>query len=165
MRQIQAENFDFNPFKLIGKDWMLISAGDEKKANTMTASWGGVGIMWGSPCATVYIRPQRYTLNFVEDKDTFSLCFFNEEYRSMLSKAGKISGKDCDKIKELKLTPVFEYGTVYYEEAETVIICKKQYVQNMLSECFVDKDAEEKWYQNKDYHRMFMGKIEKILVK
>ena len=72
-REIRAEELSFNPFDKIGKEWMLITAGDEAKHNTMTASWGGLGIMWGKKVATVYIRPQRYTKEFVDQNERFIL--------------------------------------------------------------------------------------------
>ena len=68
MKKINIAEQSFNPFELIGKDWMLISAGTAEKWNTMTASWGGVGVMWGKPSATCYIRQSRYTKTFVADR-------------------------------------------------------------------------------------------------
>ena len=84
LKEVKIEDLTFNPFTKIGKEWMLITAGDEKKSNTMTASWGGVGIMWGKNVATAYIRPQRYTKEFVDAEDMYTLSFFKEEYRKAL---------------------------------------------------------------------------------
>ena len=84
-REISVEQLKDNPFTLINKDWMLITAGDGEKHNTMTASWGGVGELWGKYGSTIYIRPQRYTLEFVEREDYYSLCFFGPEYRQALN--------------------------------------------------------------------------------
>ena len=92
-KEIKIEELSFNPFTKIAKEWMLITAGDEEKSNTMTASWGGLGIMWGKNVATAYIRPQRYTKEFVDNSDTFTLSFLSEEYRKALSVCGTISGK------------------------------------------------------------------------
>ena len=78
-REIAIESLEFNPFTKIGKEWMLITAGDETKSNTMTASWGGLGIMWSKNVATAYVRPQRYTKEFMDKADTFTLTFFKEE--------------------------------------------------------------------------------------
>ena len=105
--EVPIESLEFNPFKKISKQWMLITAGDEKKSNTMTASWGGLGIMWGKNVATAYIRPNRYTKEFVDANDTFTISFFDESYRKALNICGSVSGRDKDKIKEAGLTPFF----------------------------------------------------------
>ena len=162
--EIKAEELKDNPFDLIGKQWMLITAGDEEKHNTMTASWGGVGIMWGMNVATAYIRPQRYTKEFVDAEDMFTLSFFKEDYRKALSVCGSVSGKDVeDKWKEAGLHPYAVDGTTAVEEADLIFVCKTQYTQDMKPECFDVKENDEKWYPDKDYHTMYMGEIVKVL--
>lgn len=164
-KKITAEELTANPFKLIGKDWMLITAGDKEKFNTMTASWGGVGIMWGKPVATAYIRPQRYTFEFIENGDYYTQSFFDEEYRDTLKFCGSKSGRDYDKVKETGLTPVVddETGAVYFKEAKVVFICKKMYAQFLNEESALTEDVT-KWY-NGDYHKMYMSEIVSVLVK
>lgn len=164
-KKITAEELTANPFKLIGKDWMLITAGDKEKFNTMTASWGGVGIMWGKPVATAYIRPQRYTFEFIENGDYYTQSFFDEEYRDALKFCGSKSGRDYDKVKETGLTPVVddETGAVYFKEAKVVFICKKMYAQFLNEESALTEDVT-KWY-NCDYHKMYMSEIVSVLVK
>lgn len=164
-KEIAIEELQFNPFTKIGKEWLLITAGNRTKHNTMTASWGGLGIMWGKNIATVYIRPQRYTKEFVDANDTFTLAFFKEEYRKALNICGTKSGKDCDKEAEAGLTPYYIDETTAFEEADLIFVCKKQYHQEMLPECFDEKENDEKWYPKKDYHVMYMAEIEKVLVK
>lgn len=164
-KTITPEELQKNPFVLIGKDWGLVTAGTKEKVNTMTVSWGGVGIMWGKPVAFVFIRPQRYTKTFVDNNETFSLSFYDESMRSMLSYMGSHSGKDVDKIKEMNLTTVFEDSTPYFEEATTVFCLKKLYKQEMQETCFVDKSCIEKWYEAKDYHHMYVCEIQKVLIK
>lgn len=164
-KKITAEELTANPFKLIGKDWMLITAGDKEKFNTMTASWGGVGIMWGKPVATAYIRPQRYTFEFIENGDYYTQSFFDEEYRDALKFCGSKSGRDYDKVKETGLTPVVddETGAVYFKEAKVVFICKKMYAHFLNEESALTEDVT-KWY-NGDYHKMYMSEIVSVLVK
>lgn len=164
-KEIAIEELQFNPFTKIGKEWLLITAGNRTKHNTMTASWGGLGIMWGKNIATVYIRPQRYTKEFVDANDTFTLAFFKEEHRKALNICGTKSGKDCDKEAEAGLTPYYIDETTAFEEADLIFVCKKQYHQEMLPECFDEKENDEKWYPKKDYHVMYMAEIEKVLVK
>ncbi|MGN1267456.1 MAG: flavin reductase [Dorea sp.] len=165
-KEIAIENLEFNPFTKISKEWMLITAGDELKSNTMTASWGGLGIMWGKNVAIAYIRPQRYTKEFVDMNDTFTLSFLPEEYRKALNVCGKVSGRDVeDKWAEAGLHPYYVDGTTAVEEADMVFVCKKLYVQEMYPECFVDDECNEKWYPMNDYHTMYMAEIVKVLVK
>lgn len=163
-REISVEELKDNPFTLINKDWMLITAGNQDKHNTMTASWGGVGELWGKYVSTIYIRPQRYTLEFVEREDFYSLCFFGPEYRQALNLCGSKSGRDVDKDKETGLTPRFDQAAPYYDQARLVFICRKLYKQDMTPEAFLDKSLLDKWYDN-DLHRMFIGEIVKVLVK
>lgn len=164
-REIRAEELSFNPFDKIGKEWMLITAGDEASHNTMTASWGGLGIMWGKKVATVYIRPQRYTKEFVDRNDRFTISFYKEEYRKALAVCGSKSGRDCEKEKEAGLTPYYVDGTTAFEEAELIFVCKKQYHQELKGECFDVKENDTTHYPDQDYHMMYIAEIEKVLVK
>lgn len=163
-KEVAIESLEFNPFTKISKEWMLVTAGDEKKSNTMTASWGGVGIMWGKNIATAYIRPQRYTKKFMDETGMYTLSFLSEDYRKALSVCGSVSGKDVeDKWKEAGLHPYAVDGTTAVEEADLIFVCKTQYTQDMKPECFDVKENDEKWYPDKDYHTMYMGEIVKVL--
>lgn len=164
-QEISIESLKMNPFTKIGKEWMLITAGDEEKHNTMTASWGGLGVMWGKNVVTAYIRPQRYTKEFVDNSERFTISFYNEAYRKALNICGTKSGRDCDKETEAGLTPYYVDGTAAFEEAELILVCKKQYHQEMRPECFDVKENDEKWYPEKDYHTMYIAEIEKVLVR
>lgn len=164
-QEIKAEDLKFNPFDKIGKEWMLITAGDEEKHNTMTASWGGLGIMWGKKVATAYIRPQRYTKEFVDAAERFTLSFYKEDFRKALNICGSKSGRDCDKETEAGLTPYYIDGTTAFEEADLILVCKKLYHQVMLPECFDDREQDVKWYPEKDYHTMYIAEIQKVLVR
>lgn len=165
-KEISIDELKFNPFHKISKEWILITAGDEKKSNTMTASWGGLGIMWGKNIATAYIRPQRYTKEFVDANDTFTFSFLPEEYRKALNVCGTVSGKNVeDKWAEAGLHPYYVDGTTAVEEADLVFVCKKQYHQQMLPECFDETENDAKWYPEKDYHVMYMAEIVKVLKK
>ena len=84
-KEIPLTDLQFNPFTKIGSEWMLITAGNEKKFNTMTASWGGMGVLWGKNVVTTYIRPQRYTKEFVDANDTFTLSFYGPQYKEALN--------------------------------------------------------------------------------
>lgn len=110
-REVPIESIEFNPFAKIGKQWMLVTAGDQEKFNTMTASWGAAGVMWGKKAVTVYIRPQRYTKEFIDTKDTFTLSFYKEEFR-----------KQChlDKIKKEYKDKGTAFSKCHLEELKTI---------------------------------------------
>ena len=164
MRFIEArpEQLTDNPFTLIGADWMLITAGTPESLNTMTASWGGLGVLWERKVATCYIRPTRHTFGFVEEAPNFTLSFFGEQHRKALTYCGTHSGRDGDKIKAAGLTPVRDGGFVYFAEARLVLSCRKIYSQDILPERFLDP-AIEAMYPQKDYHRMYIGEIVRCL--
>ena len=163
--QIDPKSLDQNVFSLIGDQWMLLTAGTGEKCNTMTASWGGLGVLWGKPVATVYIRPQRYTLEFVEREEKFTLAFFGEEYRKALALCGSKSGRDIDKVKECGFTVEMADGAPYFAQADLVLVCRKAYWQDMDPTHFLDGEIDGKWYPEKDYHRIFIGEIETVLKK
>lgn len=164
-REIKTDELNENVFNMIGKKWMLVTAENEGKVNSMTASWGGLGIMWGKPVAFVFIRPQRYTKTFIDNSDKMSLSFYNEEYRKMLNYMGTVSGRDEDKIEKSGLTTVFDNNVPYFEEANMVIEVRKMYSQDMKEECVLEKEICGKWYSAKDYHTMYVCEIEKILMR
>lgn len=153
------ENF----IKAIGNEWMLIAAGDESKYNMMTASWGFVGEMWGKHAAVTVIRPSRYTKEFIDNSDYFTLSFYGDEAKKTIhSVCGSKSGRDVDKTKECGLTPVFSDNSIYFEQARLVLVCKKMYVSKINPDGIVDKSIE-KWYDN-DYHYAYVGEIVKCYV-
>lgn len=162
-KEISAKDIKENLIECIANEWTLISAGSEEGFNMMTASWGFAGELWGSDAVEVFIRPQRHTLGFVEKQGYFALSFYGDN-KAIHKICGSMSGRDVNKSELASLTPVFDSNTVYFEEARLVIICKKQYADDIKEECFIDKDPL-KWYENKDYHRFFIGKIEKVLIK
>ena len=151
---------EMNPFTKIGKEWMLITAGDEKKANTMTASWGGVGVLWGKNVVYIFIRDSRYTKEFIDNGEFFSMSFFNEKYRDALSYCGKESGRNVDdKFKGAGLTPAFRHNIPYPDEANLVLLCRKMAAVPITEDTFVDPQIMPKWYSDNDMHVMYVGEI------
>lgn len=156
---IKPEQVTDNVFSLFHKDWMLITAGTKDKFNTMTASWGGFGILWNKKVCFCVIRPQRYTYEFMEQSDHFTLSFFDEQYRDALNYCGKYSGRDTDKVAATGITPVeTSSGAVHFGEAKLVFECKKIYFQDMNPENFLEAEIGKN-YPNKDYHRMYISEI------
>ena len=133
LKPIDPKAIDQNVFSLIGEKWMLITAGTAERCNTMTASWGGLGVIWGAPSATCYIRPQRYTKEFVDREEYFTLAFFGEEYRDALALCGSKSGREVDKVKECGVQP--------------------------MDPARLSEDVKERWYPQKDYHTLYIGEI------
>ena len=164
-KEIKPEELNRSPFQIIGKEWMLITAEKDNKINTMTASWGGFGVIWEKNVAFIVIRPQRYTKEFVDNSDTFSLTFFDETFKKQLAYLGRVSGKDEDKISKSNLTIQHSDSTPYFEEANITIICKKLYAQDINPECFIDGEIDNKCYPEKDYHTLYMAEVKKVLIK
>lgn len=155
---ISPEKITDNPFTLIGKDWMLITAGTRDSFNTMTGAWGGMGILWGKNICFCVVRPTRYTYEFMESSAFFTLSFFEEQFRDILTFCGSRSGRDVNKVAETGLTPVHEGETLYFAEARLVLRCRKIYYQDLVPDHFLDPAIEE-FYPLRDYHRMYVGEI------
>jgi len=153
-------------FDKIGNDWFLITAVELTQFNTMTASWGTLGVLWNKPIAICFIRPTRQTYNFMEDSDVFSLSFFENKHRKILNYCGSNSGRDVDKIKNTGLIPVkLENGAIGYEQANLILECKKVYFDDIKPVFILPDEVDEKNYPNKDYHRMYIGEIISIYKK
>ena len=164
MKEIERSQLPLDPFSLIGGDWMLLTAGTEDRGyNTMTCSWGHMGPVWASDTTVAYVRPQRYTKEFVDREDLYTLCFFDGRKKE-LGYLGSRSGRDEDKVAKVGLTPVFEDGYTYFAEAKLVIVCRKLYQAPLKEEYFLDRETLEKNYPDRDFHDLYVGRIEKILV-
>lgn len=164
-KDIAPEELNENVFKLIGSDWMLITAGRMDSYNMMTASWGGLGVLWNKRVCYCVIRPQRYTYQFMEKSDYFTISILEDEYRRALEICGTKSGRDMDKTAETGLTPVRGgTGAVFFDEARIVLECRKIYFQDLNPANFLDPGIEDNYSQG-DYHRMYIGQILKCLVK
>lgn len=152
-----------NPFQAIGKEWMLITAGNQEKVNTMTASWGGLGVMYGKDVAFVVVRPQRYTREFIDREETFSLSFLDKKHRDTLNYLGSVSGRTEDKIKKSGLTLEFDNNIPYFAEANQIFLCKKLVKQELGSDSFLIPSLDSTYYPNNDYHILYIVEIVKTL--
>ena len=162
-KEIHPEQID-RILTRIGKEWMLISAADGEKSNTMTASWGCMGVLWNKPVAICFIRPQRYTCEFTEKSDRLSLAFFDGGYRDALTVCGRTSGRDGDKFVRAGLTEAYEDGVPYPAEASLVLLCKKLYADDLKKSCFLDPALLSN-YAADDFHRVYICEIERVLCK
>jgi flavin reductase (DIM6/NTAB) family NADH-FMN oxidoreductase RutF len=160
LKPIHVKNLKGNLFNMLNDDWMLITAGNQSNFNTMTASWGSFGMLWNKPIAICFIRPQRFTFDFINKYDYFTLSFFSKEYRNILDFCGAHSGRDTDKIAQTGLIPLYtEKNNVYFSQASLVIECKKMYSDDIKSDNFIDDNLIKKIYPSSDFHRFFIGEI------
>ena len=163
-KEISARELKDNFVKILSEDWALLTSGDEEAFNTMTVSWGGIGELWGKDVAFIFVRPQRYTYNFMEKFSHFSLSFFGGEYKKELAFCGSKSGKDVDKIKVTGLTPIKIYDTMGFKEAKITVVMKKLAYQDMNPNGFIDESIMDN-YKAGDFHRIYIGEIEKVIVE
>ena len=162
-KEIKACDIKGNVIDMISREWMLVTAGNRQNYNMMTASWGFMGEMWGENAVSIMVRPQRYTMEFINNSEYFSLSFYGDN-KKIHNVCGSLSGRDVNKTELANLTPNFCEKAPYFCEARLVIICKKQYVQKLDKNCFTDKAPLNKWYKD-DLHYNIIGKIEKVLVR
>ncbi|NLN55778.1 MAG: flavin reductase family protein [Clostridiales bacterium] len=162
-REINPYDLKKTPFEYIGKDWALLTARKaDGSINTMTVSWGGMGVLWNKNVFFCFVRPTRHTFAFTEEAKYISLCFFDEDFRKKLSLCGTKSGRDTDKIKECGFTVRKDKG-IYYEECRLALIGRKIYSDTVKRDNFIDENPD-KWYKD-DFHTMYVCEIEKILIR
>lgn len=165
-REISPLDLEGKLINQIGQEWMLITAGDRDTFNPMTASWGGLGYLWARPVAFIFVRPQRHTYGLIEAASTFTLTFYDATYKSALSYCGTHSGRDVNKAAQTGLTPVVgKTGAVYFEEAQLVLECQKLYAQDLKETNFVEPEIVSQHYPARDFHRMYVGEIKRVLVR
>ena len=156
------ENLEKN-IELLSKG-IFLTTKSGSKVNSMTIAWGSIGFMWGKPVFTVMVRPQRYTFEFLENNDFYTLSFFDDEFKKELAFCGRNSGKDLDKVKSTGLAPIFDDNFTFFSQAKLVFVCKKIYTDFIKPDNFLD-DSIKINYENNDYHKMYVGEIVKCLVK
>lgn len=160
LKKIDVKELHENPFTLIGDDWALLGAGDKDKFNSMTVSWGGVGILWKNPVTTVYVRQSRYTKEFMDNNEYYTLTFLKDGHKKELTLLGTKSGRDIDKMNDSGLTPIEVENGMTYEEAKLVFVCRKLFKNDLLKEQFVDESVFDACYPDADdFHTMYIGEI------
>ena len=175
IKEIRPEQITDNAISLISKDWMLVTACTKTmdpegkittgRVNTMTASWGGVGIMWNKPVATIYLRPQRYTKEIIDSCTDFSLCVVSDKYRNALNYCGSHSGRDGDKFKAAKLDVDYMNSTPWIKQSRLVLFCRKLYSQEISPFGFTEELLCKQNYRNDDFHTMYIAEITKVLLE
>ncbi|NLY08579.1 MAG: flavin reductase family protein [Tissierellia bacterium] len=149
--------------ELIRDDWFLITAmKKDGQVNTMTAQWGTIGYLWGREIATIYIRPTRFTHEFIMESESFSISFFDKSYKEKLKYLGTVSGRDEDKIYNANLSIMTKKEAPYFKEASMTIVCKKIYLSKIDKNGFLDREIDKKVYGDNDYHTVIVGEIQEI---
>lgn len=167
MKPIAPAEIADNFIDIIGREWMLVTAGRPENFNMMTASWGGAGYLWNKPVATIFVRPERYTYGFVEEAGRFSLSFLGEAHKAVHKVTGSKSGRDTDKVSEAGLHPRFtETGGIFYEETRLGLECKVLYADMIEASNFLDPALAGQWYGTKGgFHKMYVAEITAAYVK
>ena len=163
-KEINIIELKDNFVKMISNDWALLTAGKSDDFNTMTVSWGGIGELWNKDVCFVFVRPQRYTYEFMEKNDYFSLSFFGGEYKKELGVCGSKSGRDIDKMVETGFTPVDLGEATGFEQAKVNVVLKKLAYQDMKPDGFVDESIMNNYASN-DFHRVYVGEIVKVIIE
>lgn len=156
---------EFNPFTKFSSEWALVTAGGKSNANTMTISWGGMGVIWGKNVVYVFIRDSRFTKELIDQGEFFSLSFMDETYREALNYCGSHSGRNEDKIKNAGLSVGAKHGIPYIDEANMVLLCNKLSATKLDKNSFLAKDLYEKFYPTDDLHTMYIAEVIEVLAR
>ena len=154
------EDFTENGFQWFN-DAELLAAGDSVKSNAMTIGWGSIGTLWGRSALTVFVAEKRYTKEFMDKAQYFTVMAFEVKDSKILSYMGSKSGRDGDKAKALGLhTAYTANGTPYYTEASMVIECKIMYSAPFDPQNF-KSDVPKRMYANfpAGIHTMYIGEV------
>ena len=160
---VNPKDLYINPFNMIGTEWMLVMAEKDGELNAMTANWGGLGYMWNEDVAFIFVRKSRYTKEFIDASDHFSLSFFDhKDYTDMLLYMGSVSGRDENKIEKANLEIEREDGIPYFKDAELVLLCTKMSCHSLSPDGFLMERIQEE-YPEKDYHDLYIARIDTVL--
>ncbi|MDD3106222.1 MAG: flavin reductase [Bacilli bacterium] len=164
MKEKDIYQFSENIFKNMGKDGALLTAGNHDTYNTMTIGWATIGVIWGKNVLTCYVRKSRFTYQFMEENDLFTVSFYDNQYKDCLTYLGSRSGRNEDKVKATNMTPLYVEDTVTFQEARVTFVCKKLYYQD-LDSTKINEVIQGRYYPRGDFHRFYIGEIVKIIEK
>ena len=149
-------------FEIFDEGWPILTAGNKDSFNMMTISWGSLGTLWNKPVATVYVRTSRYTHDYMDENELFTISFYPEEYKKILGVMGSKSGRDIDKMGDSGLTPKAVSGTMTFEEAEVTLVCRKLFRQE-LAVANIPEDIAASLYAVDAPHDMYIGEVVDII--
>ena len=168
MKRVDPRTLSLDVWNVWNEKNALVTAGDRTRCNTMTVSWCQVGQLWSHPACTIYVRPERYTYEFIEAADSFTVSILPAEHKkTTMVYCGTKSGRDVDKVRECGLTPAYGAGDApYFEEAELVLVCKKVYAQDLNASCVTAGEEILPFYGKQGgWHRMYIGQIVEAYMK
>lgn len=166
LHSVEIKDLAPEMFRIFGTQNALLTAGSRERCNTMTVGWSQIGVLWGVPVCTVYVRPERYTYAFTEESDYFTVSVLPEKFRKTMAICGTKSGRDMDKIAECGLTLCYGEGDApYFAESELVLVCKKLYAQDMDASCVTEEATVSPYYKTGGWHRTYVGKIVEAYMK
>ena len=154
--------FTTDILSVFDKKWALLTAGTKDNFNAMTISWGGAGTLWGKPVVTTYVRTSRYTHEYMDSNDYFTISFYPEDKKSILGVFGSKSGRDIDKMNYEGLTAKEAGESISFEEAELTLVCKKLFKQQ-LDEKNMPEDVIKSYYEGDAPHDMYIGEVVEII--
>ena len=162
---VNPEDIENGAYSFVGEK-IIISSMKGDKVNAVSAAWGGVGYGWTKRVTFIFVRKSRYTKDCIDESGEYSISFMDQEkYRGALKYLGLVSGRDEDKISGSRLTVNYDDGIPYIDEAREVITCKVIYKQEFDKDCFVDKNIIEELYKDGDYHILYVGEVQKIMLR
>jgi len=169
-KKIEPTEINENVFKLVGQDFTVITAGDELHYNSMTASYGGWGQLFDNPVTWCFLRANRYTLEVMKECHTYTMSYFDDEYKEQVLFFGSKTGKDTDKMKETTLTMVqTPSGNTSYKEARLIIECELMEITSVKPDDFYSQKGKdfviEGYNDAKDYHKLVFGNITNVWVR
>ncbi len=164
MKEIKAEDIKDNAFRLIGKDYLAVTVQGDSRVNAMTASWGGLGVLWNKNVATIYLRPSRYTKELLDAGEEFSLCVLGNSIKNRYEYLGSHSGRDEDKMLVSKLKVNYMNDVPWIDGSRLVLFCRKLYAQEMDAFCFTDEKILKQNYRKDDFHTMYIAEITKVII-
>lgn len=163
---VKFEDIETGPYRFGNSNWMLITSVKDGKVNTMTASWGGLGYIWDKHCVFIFVRESRYTKECLDESGVFSLSFLDQEnFHREMKYLGSVSGRNEDKISGARLHVGFDENAPYIDEAGDVLLCRVMYHQPFEETGFVFPQTVQQFYQEGDYHTMYVAEIVKIMIR
>lgn len=163
LRPIDPQAAALELLPALGAENALLTAGTADRRNTMTIGWCQAGRLWNLPTCTVYVRPERYTYQFMEEQEYFTVSVLPKERKDAMALCGTKSGRDMDKIKECGLTVrTGAGGAPFFQEAELVLVCRTLYAQDLDPVCVLPAGEEQilpSYGAKGGWHRAYTGEI------
>jgi flavin reductase (DIM6/NTAB) family NADH-FMN oxidoreductase RutF len=169
-KQISPEEICDNVFTLVGKVFPVITAGKEGHYNSLTASGGGLGLLFKKPTTWCILRADRYTLEMIQKEQTYTMSYFPSEYKEQIMFLGSKSGRDSEKMKEVELTSVqTPSGDMSFKEARLIIECRLTELTAPNPNDFYTQEAKDsinEAYKEANHYRQYVfGEITHVWVK